>query len=253
VNRIGVYTLFAKEVRRFRKVWIQTVASPLVTTALYFLVFGVALGGRLRSIHGVPYSRFVIPGLVMLAMIHNAFANTSSSFLQAKMNGSIQDVLVAPLSASEILVAYVAAAVARALIVGGLVFGVAALFAGAPLHDPLGTVGFAIAVSTTSASLGLYAAIRAERFDHLSVIPSFVLTPLTFLGGVFYSVDMLPEPWATVSRANPILYMVEGLRASMIGGSEIDPWRSAGVVAALLVGSLLLTHHALRAGRELRP
>jgi len=253
MNAVGVWTLFAKEVRRFSKVWVQTLASPLVATALYFLVFGVALGSRLREIHGVPYVEFVVPGLVMLAMVHNAFANTSSSFLQAKMNGSIQDVLLAPLSPAEIVVAYVAAAVARALAVGALVFAVSSFFVGARVDSLAWTLFFALAVSATSASLGLFAAIEAERFDHLSVIPSFVLTPLTFLGGVFYSIDMLPEPWASASRANPILYMVEGLRSGMLGRADVGRWHAAAVVGALLVLSLFAAHRALRAGRTLRP
>ena len=253
MNPIGMWTLFAKEVRRFSKVWIQTVVSPLVTTALYFLVFGVALGSRLRSIHGLPYMEFVVPGLVLLAMMHNAFANTSSSFLQAKMNGSIQDVLVAPLSASEILGAYVSAAVVRALVVGSLVWSVAALFIGVEMHSVVLTICFAVAVSATSASFGLLAAIQAERFDQVSAIPSFVLTPLTFLGGVFYSLDMLPDTWASLSRANPVLYMVGGLRFGMLGQADVELWQAAVVVLGLLCLSVTGAHLALSRGHRLRP
>jgi ABC-2 type transport system permease protein len=253
VNLIGLRTLFLKEVRRFLKVWIQTVFSPIVTTSLYFLVFGVALGSRLSSIQGVRYIEFVVPGLVMLAMINNAFLNSSSSFLQSKMNGTITRLLSAPIGATEILIAYVGAAMVRALMVGGLVYAVAALFVGVHLHDAAAMLFFALSVSAVAGVLGLLVGIQAERFDYVSAVPSFVLTPLTFLGGVFYAVDMLPEPWRTISLANPILYMVNGLRYSMLGMSDVPILHSVVMVLTVLAALVVATLRVLVRGKKLRP
>jgi ABC-2 type transport system permease protein len=233
-------------------VWQQTVLSPLVTTSLYFLVFGVALGSRLREIDGVPYIEFVIPGLMMLSMITNSFLNTASSLFQSKINGTIIDLLVAPIGTSEFIVAYVAAAAVRALLVGGLVYLVAVVFTGVHIHSVLWTLYFAIAVSMAFALLGLIAAIWSEKFDHLSLFPNFVLTPLTFLGGVFYSVRMLPSPWDAVSRANPILYMVNGLRHGLLGVSDVSVVTSALAVAALCALLFVVTAAMFRSGYKLR-
>jgi len=188
VSTIVLKTLFIKEIRRFSKVWLQTVLSPLVTTSLYFLVFGVALGSRLREISGVPYIQFVVPGLVMMTMIRDSFLNTSSSLFQSKINGTITDILVAPIGAFEMLLAYVGAAMIRAIIVGTLVYLVALTFTWFPLHHIGWTVFFTIFVTATLAMLGIVAALWAERFDHLAIFPNFVLLPLAFLGGVFYSI-----------------------------------------------------------------
>jgi ABC-2 type transport system permease protein len=177
VSPVALKTLFIKEVRRFSKVWLQTVLSPLVTTSLYFLVFGVALGSRLREISGVPYIQFVVPGLVMMTMIRDSFLNTSSSLFQSKINGTITDILVAPIGALEMLLAYVGAAMIRAMIVGSLVYLVALTFTWFPLHHIGWTVFFAVFVTATLAMLGMVAALWAEKFDHLAIFPNFVLLP----------------------------------------------------------------------------
>jgi ABC-2 type transport system permease protein len=251
-NGIGLRTLFGKEVRRFTKVWQQTVFSPLITTSLYFLVFGVALGSRLQTVHGVPYIEFVVPGLVMLAMINAAFLNTSSSLFQSKINGTTVDLLVAPLGPGELLLGYVLAAVLRALVVGLLVWAVAIAFTDLELERPLFTLLFALAVSASFAVFGLLVAIWAVKFDHLAIVPNLVLTPLTFLGGVFYSIDMLPEPWRGLSHANPILYMVNGLRWGMLGQTDV----ALAAVVPAIVGFLALmvaaTWWALSRGWKLR-
>jgi len=252
MNTVALKTLFRKEVARFSKVWLQTVLGPLVTTSLYFLVFGVALGSRLREIDGVPYIAYVVPGLMMLAMINAAFLNTSSSLFQSKVNGTIVDLLVAPVGAVEILVAYVAAAVVRAVLVGLLVYSVATVFLG-PLMVHVGwTVFFALAVTASFALWGLVVAIWAEKFDHLAIFPNLVLTPLTFLGGVFYSVRMLPEPWQTVSRFNPILYMVNGLRAGLVGRSDVPPAMSAVAMTIFLLFAAAAAAGMLRSGYKMR-
>ncbi len=252
VDWIALRTLLSKEVRRFAKVWSQTVVSPLVSTSLYFLVFGVALGSRLRNVGGVPYMEYVVPGLIMLAMINAAFLNTSSSLFQSKINGTVVDLLVAPIGPFEMLVAYLGAAMLRAFIVGTLVYGVAAAFVGPKLAHPGWTLLFSAAVTASFAALGLISALWAEKFDHLAVVPNFVLTPLTFLGGVFYSVQMLPPPWDTLSRLNPILYMVNGLRYGILGVSDVPPGRALILLLTLLLLILAAVARLLARGYKLR-
>ncbi len=252
MSTIALKTLFLKEVRRFSKVWLQTVLSPLVTTSLYFLVFGVALGSRLREISGVPYIQFVVPGLVMMTMIRDSFLNTSSSLFQSKINGTITDILVAPIGALEMLLAYVGAAMIRAVIVGTLVYLVALSFTWFRLHHVGWTLFFGIFVPATLALLGMIAALWAQKFDHLAIFPNFVLLPLAFLGGVFYSIDLLPEPWNTVSRLNPLLYMVNGLRYGFLGVADVSPVTSAGVVLMSFLVVLGAASALLRSGYNLR-
>jgi ABC-2 type transport system permease protein len=252
MSAIALKTLFLKEVRRFSKVWLQTVLSPLVTTSLYFLVFGVALGSRLREISGVPYIQFVVPGLVMMTMIRDSFLNTSSSLFQSKINGTITDILVAPIGAFEMVLAYVGAAMIRAIIVGTLVYLVALSFTWFPLHHIGWTLFFGIFVPATLALLGMIAALWAQKFDHLAIFPNFVLLPLAFLGGVFYSIDLLPEPWNTVSRLNPLLYMVNGLRYGFLGVADVSPVTSAGVVLVSFLVVLGAASALLRSGYNLR-
>ncbi|TVR02103.1 MAG: ABC transporter permease [Deltaproteobacteria bacterium] len=249
---IGLRALFAKEVRRFAKVWLQTVFSPLITTSLYFLVFGVALGTRMGEIHGVPYIRFVIPGLMMLAMISNAFLNCSSSLFQSRINGTITDILVSPLGTAELLGAFVGAGVLRGLIVGSLVWLVAAFFVSPDIHHAGWMLYFSVTVCLSFAMLGLAVACLAQKYDHLAIVPSFVLTPMTFLGGVFYSIDMLPEPWRSVSLANPMLYMVNGLRYGLVGSSDVPILTAALAVLLLVTASTTAAAWLLARGRNLR-
>ncbi|MEM8606855.1 MAG: ABC transporter permease [Myxococcota bacterium] len=252
MNRIALRTLLIKELRRFSKVWMQTVLSPLVTTSLYFLVFGVALGSRLREISGVPYIQFVVPGLVMMTMVRDSFLNTSSSLFQSKINGTILDLLVAPIGASEILVSYVVAAICRAVITGALVLVVALLFTWFPIYHVGWAVFFALFVPATFALLGIVSALWAEKFDHLAIFPNFVLLPLAFLGGVFYSIDMLPEPWNAISRVNPLLYMVNGLRFGFLGVADVSPMASGIVVLISFVVLLVTATILLQRGYKLR-
>ena len=252
MNTIGFKTLFVKETRRFLKVPGQTIAQPVITTALYFLVFGFALGGSVRSIDGVSYVRFIVPGLVMLALIQNAFLNTASSMFIAKMQGTIVDLLVAPLSPGELLGAFTLAALARGLIVGGIVWLVAAVFTGFGVAHPLWVGAFAVLVAIDFALFGLVVAIWSDKFEQLNLVPTFVITPLTFLGGVFYSARMLPEPWATMTRLNPILYMVEGLRYGIIGRADASPWLGLLIIAVLTVVGSAGVWRMLATGYKLR-
>jgi ABC-2 type transport system ATP-binding protein len=249
---LGLRTLYRKEVKRFLRVPGQTVLSPLITTALYFVVFGWSLGGRLREVEGVPYIRFLVPGLVMLGIINNSFLNTSSSMFIMKLQGTIVDLLVTPLGYLEILAAFVTAGATRALLVGGLTWATAALFVGPSVPHPIEAVLAGLLVSVAFAAAGLIVALWADKFEQVNFIPTFVITPLAFLGGVFYSAAMLPPAFRVVLHLNPIYYMIESMRYALIGHTSEPPWIGFGVLfalAALMVGWALVL---LRRGYKLR-
>ena len=252
MNVVGFQTLFRKETRRFLRVPGQTLAQPIVTTALYFLVFGYALGGRVREVDGVSYSRFIVPGLMLLGLSQNAFLNTSSSMFIAKLQGTIVDLLVAPLGVTDLLLAFTLAAVLRGMLVGGIVWVISALFTGFSVSHPVWVVVFGLLVGATFGLVGLVVAIWSDKFEQLNIVPTFIITPLTFLGGVFYSAEMLPPPWSYVSRVNPVLYMVEGLRYGVVGVSSSSPWLGLAVTGGIGVVSLLLAVWMLSTGYKLR-
>jgi ABC-2 type transport system permease protein len=248
----GFWTLFAKEVRRFLRVPGQTLLSPVVTTVLYFVVFGWSLGGRLREVEGIPYARFIVPGLVALGVVSNAYSNTASSLFVMKLQGTVVDLLVSPLGYGEILWAFVGAAVLRGLIVGGVMWGVAGIFEGFHVAHPAAALGVVLLAAVLFAALGLMTAIWASSFEQVNFIPTFFITPLTFLGGVFYSVEMLPPAFRRFTLANPIFYMVDGLRYGMLGISDAAPWTGAALLAGLTALALAGAYALLRSGYELR-
>ncbi|HEY5089234.1 MAG TPA: ABC transporter permease [Polyangia bacterium] len=252
MNSIGLRTLFAKETRRFLKVPGQTLAQPVVTTTLYFLVFGYALGGRVREVDGIPYIRFIVPGLILLTLTQNAFLNTSSSMFIAKLQGTIVDLLVAPLGVVDLMIAFLAAAVLRGLMTGTLVWLIAGVFTGFGVVHPIWVLTYMLLVAMAFASIGLAVAIWSDKFEQLNVIPTFILTPLTFLGGVFYSAHMLPKPWDTVTRFNPILYMVEGLRFGFLGASSTSPWLGLAITGGVATIATALGAWMLHTGYKLR-
>lgn len=248
----GSWTLFRKEILRFWGIAGQTIVSPIVTTMLYFLVFGYSLGDRLREIDGIPYIDFLVPGLVLLAMVTNAYINSAFSLFIAKVHGTIVDILVTPLSYLQLLTAYVAAAMVRSVLIGSIIWGVAMAMGADSLYNVPLTLLFMLLVSMAFGLLGVVVAIVATDFDHINFLPSFLITPLTFLGGVFYSIQMLPEPWDTVSKFNPVLYMVNGLRYGMTGVSDVPWWHGVLVLGAMiaLFGGIAL--HLLKTGSRLR-
>ena len=249
----GVQTLFVREVRRFMRVPGQTLAAPLVSTGLYLLVFGYALGNRLKMMHGVPYLEYITPGLVMLGVITNAFLNSTSSMIGMKFQGTLVDLLVTPLSHLEISVAMIGAAVVRGVLVGSLTWAVAVLAQG-QLHvaHPLLALAFPILSGIGLGALGLLTGIWAEKFEQVNFVPTFLIMPLTFLGGVFYDVRELPEPFSTISHLNPILYLVEGMRFGLIGSSGVDPMIGLGFVSGLDALAVLACVLVLRSGWKLR-
>lgn len=250
---LGLRTLFTKEYRRFMKVPGQTLASPVVSTVLYLLVFGYALGGRLRDVAGVPYFDFIVPGLMVLGITSNAFLNSSSSLMGMKLTGTIVDLLVTPLTYGEMVVAMVAAAALRGLYVGGLIWLCAVVTRGdVHVAHPFYALAFPVCAAIGFGAIGMLTGLWADRFEQLNFVPAFVLTPLTFLGGVFYDVRALPAALQAASHANPILYLVEGMRAGLIGTSAVDP--AIGLLALAAGSGLLLLACllVLRSGWKLR-
>ncbi len=248
----GFMTLFYKELLRFWKVSFQTVAAPILTTLLYLLVFGHALAGQVRVYDAVPYNTFLVPGLAMMAVLQNSFANSSSSLIQSKITGNLVFVLLPPLSHFEIFAAYVGAAVVRGLVVGAGVLAATAPFVGLSCQHPLWVLLFAVAGASILATLGLIAGIWVDKFDQLAGFQNFVIVPLTFLAGVFYSVHSLPVFWQKVSHLNPFFYMIDGFRFGFFGVSDVMPAASLGIALAFLVGLAACTLALLKSGYKLR-
>lgn len=235
INWIGVWTLYLKEVQRFRKILVQTIAAPVVTTLLFYFVFALALGGSARAVGDVPFLAFLAPGLIIMSMAQNAFANSSSSLLSAKMQGNIVDILMPPLSASELTIGFVMGGVTRGLVVGFVTALVVYFFAPLHVHSIVFIVLHAILGCVMLSTLGVLGAIWAEKFDHMAAVTNFIITPLTFLSGTFYSVERLPETWHFVAHLNPFFYMIDGFRYGFIGHAD----GSLAVGLAVMVGACL--------------
>jgi len=232
VNWAGLQTLYVREVRRFFKVGMQTLAAPVVTALLYMLVFVVAVGGG-REVHGVPYGAFVAPGLVMMQVLGNAFANSSSSLLQAKFNGLMGDFMTPPLSPVELLVGFGAGAATRGIFVGAIAFAAVIPFAGFHLAQPWAVVYFGLGAAMIMGFLGIMAGLWSEKFDHMAAVTNFVIMPMTFLSGTFYLVEKLPEPFRSASHYNPIFYLIDGFRYGFIGRAESSLAVGAALTAVL--------------------
>lgn len=245
-------TLCYKELLRFFKVGFQTVAAPVLTALLYLVIFGHALEGRLDVYPGLRYSAFLVPGLVMMSVLQNAFANSSSSLIQSKITGNIVFVLLSPISYAEFFAAYVVAAVVRGLVVGGGVLAVTAWFVDLRLEAPLWAFAFALLGAALLGSLGLVAAVVSDKIDQVAAFQNFVIVPLTFLSGVFYSIQTLPPFWQRLSHANPFFYMVDGFRYGFFGASDFPPAASLAIVFASLLAVCSATLVLLRSGYKLR-
>ncbi len=249
---MGFRTLVYKETLRFWKVATQTVAAPVLTAMLYLLVFGHVLEGHVEVHPGVSYTAFLIPGLVMMSVLQNAFANSSSSLIQSKITGNLVFVLLTPLSHWEIFSAYVLASVVRGLAVGAGVFAVTFWFADLTFAAPLWIVVFALLGAAMLGTMGLIAGIWAEKFDQLAAFQNFLIMPATFLSGVFYSIHSLPPFWQSVSHLNPFFYMIDGFRYGFFGKSDINPAISLAIVGSFLILLALLSIRLLKSGYRLR-
>ena len=249
---VGFQTLLYKEVLRFWKVAFQTVCAPVLTAVMYLLVFGHALQGRVEIYEGVGFTRFLIPGLVMMSVLQNAFANSSSSLIQSKITGNLVFILLPPLSHWEIISAYVLAAVVRGVVVGAGVFVITAWFAHLSFVAPLWILVFALLGAGILGTMGVIAGIWAEKFDQLAAFQNFLIMPLTFLSGVFYSIHSLPPFWLTVSHFNPFFYMIDGFRHGFFGQSDISPWTSLAIVSVFFVVLAAVAVNLLKRGYNLR-
>lgn len=245
-HRIALQTILFKEIHRFIRIWPQTVLPAAITTSLYFLIFGTLVGDRIGMMGGMAYRDFIVPGVVLMTVITNAYSNVVSSFFSTKFQRHIEELLIAPVPNWVILAGYVGGGVARGLVVGGVVAAIAALFSDVrPAHPELVAVVFLL-TATLFALAGFINAVYAKSFDDISIIPNFVLTPLVYLGGVFYTIDLLPPFWQTLSLSNPILYMVNAFRYGFLGVSDIDlvqAYTITGGFILLLVGWALWLLH----------
>jgi len=248
----GFATLLYKELLRFWKVAFQTVGGPVLSALLYVVIFSQALGGHVRVFDGVPYTAFLVPGLVMMSVLQNAFANSSSSLIQSKVTGNLVFVLLAPLSHVEFFAAYVLASAVRGLVVGLGVLAVTAWFVELSVVAPLWAFAFALLGSLLLGVLGLLAGLWADKFDQIAAFQNFLILPLTMLSGVFYSIHSLPESWQAVSHLNPFFYMIDGFRYGFFGASDFSPAASLAVVAVSLALLSALTLRLLKNGYKLR-
>jgi len=249
----GAPTLFRKEVLRFWKVAFQTVAAPGATAVMYLLIFGHVLEDKVQVFQGVGYTSFLIPGLVMMSVLQNSFANSSSSLIQSKVTGNLVFLLVSPLSHWAWFVAYVGASVVRGLVVGAGVFLVTVWFAPPAFAQPLWIIVFAALGAGMLGALGLIAGLWADKFDQMAAFQNFIIMPMTFLSGVFYSVHSLPPFWLQASHLNPFFYMIDGFRRGFFGTSDVSPWLSLGIVGTAFVVVSAIALHLLKTGYKIRP
>jgi ABC-2 type transport system permease protein len=249
LNAVAVKTLIRKEMIRVMRIWVQTIVPPAITMTLYFIIFGSLIGRRIGTMDGFDYMQYIAPGLIMMSVITNSYGNVVSSFFGAKFGRHLEEMLVSPMSNAAIIIGHVAGGVLRGLMVGALVTVIALFFTRLQVQHPLITISIVLLSSTVFALAGFINAIFAKKFDDISIIPTFVLTPLTYLGGVFYSISLLPEFWQTASMANPILYMVNAFRYGILGTSDIGIGHAYGIlvafVALLFSACLYLMNHGV--------
>ena len=249
---IAFRTILVKEIRRFLRIWIQTILPPAITTALYFIIFGQLIGSQIGAIAGYSYMDYIVPGLILMAVITNAYGNVVSSFYGAKFSHYVEELLIAPIPNGLILVGYVAGGLARGLTVGAVVTVVAMFFTTVQVHNLAVVLSVVVLTSVLFSLGGFINAIYAKSFDDISLIPTFVLTPLTYLGGIFYSIDMLPPFWRDVSLLNPILYMINAFRYGLLGVSDIPLGTALGVTLLFIVALFAYALFLLQRGVGLK-
>jgi ABC-2 type transport system permease protein len=249
----GLIALSSREVARVLKLWTQTVAAPIISSALFILVFGLSLGGRIREIHGVPYEQFIVPGLIAMGMAQAAYANNSSSVFQARFDRYLNDVLAAPMRGWEVNLGLNLGGVVRALLIGGGLFAIAVPLTGVPVREPLVLVLSIVLLLALFCSFGVVVGVYAESWDQSAFVTNLVILPLSFLGGVFYSVASLPSPWEELSRLNPLHYLIDAVRYGFLGHSDTSIWLSLGVTAAIAAASVAWSVWLFTTGRRLKP
>lgn len=249
---IAFYTILVREIRRFTRIWPQTLLPPAITMSLYFAIFGNLIGGRIGEMGGFSYMQYIVPGLIMMSVITNSYSNVSSSFFSAKFQHSIQELLVSPTPNWVILLGYVLGGVARGLFVGAVVTILSLFFTHMHLQNAFLTIGVVCLTAILFSLGGFVNAIYARNFDDVSIVPTFILTPLTYLGGVFYSIDLLPDFWQKVSLLNPVLYMVNAFRYGILGVSDINVYVALVIVVVFIVVLFTFGLHLLNKGKGIR-
>lgn len=245
-------TIFRKEIKRYLRIWTQTLLPSSITMSLYFVIFGTLIGSRIGEMGGFTYMQFVVPGLIMMAIVTNSYSNVVSSFFGAKFNHSVEELLVSPTPNYVILLGYVAGGVSRGMLVAIVVTLVSFFFTRLSIHSYLTVITVVLMTSTLFALAGFINAVYANSFDDISIIPTFVLTPLIYLGGVFYSMDLLPEFWANVSKLNPLVYVVNAFRYGVLGVSDVSLPLAFGMIGLFTVIAFSYCMHLLNTGKRLR-
>lgn len=245
-------TILRKEIKRYLRIWTQTLLPSAITMSLYFVIFGTLIGSRIGEMGGFSYMQFVVPGLIMMAIVTNSYSNVVSSFFGSKFNHSVEELLVSPTPNYVILMGYVVGGVTRGLLVAVVVTLVSLFFTDMQIHSYLVVVSVVLMTSILFALAGFINAVYANSFDDISIIPTFVLTPLIYLGGVFYSMDLLPDFWAGVSRLNPLVYVVNAFRYGVLGVSDVNLWFAFGMIALFTVVAFSYCMHLLNSGKRLR-
>lgn len=251
-NLTAFKTIITKEVLRFLRIWVQTLIPPAITMTLYFVIFGNLIGGAIGEMGGFKYIEYITPGLIMMSVITNSYSNVVAAFFNAKMYGHVQEMLISPVPNHVILLGYIGGGMARGLTVGLIVTVVSLFFSELNIKHPLLTIGIVMMTSMLFSIAGFINAVYARNFDDISIIPTFVLTPLTYLGGVFYSIDLLSDFWQTVSLANPVLYMVNGFRYGILGVSDINPIMSFGLILIFIAALYYIAYQLLKNGVGIR-
>jgi ABC-2 type transport system permease protein len=251
-NLIGFNTIVDREMTRVLRIWVQTLVPPAITMTLYFIIFGSLIGRRVGQVGGFDYMAYIAPGLIMMQVLTNAYTNVVSSFYGAKFGRHIEELLVSPLPSGYIIMGYVTGGVLRGLLVGGLVTVIALFFTDLRLVHPLVTFSTVLLTAIVFSLGGLINAVYSKKFDDVTIIPTFILTPLTYLGGVFYSIQMLPEPWQTISKANPILYMVNAFRYGILGQSDINIYTAYSIILLFMVALYAFSYYLLERGVGMR-
>jgi ABC-2 type transport system permease protein len=249
---VAFLTLVTKEIRRFVRIWPQTLLPPAITMSLYFVIFGNLVGSRIGDMGGFDYMQYIVPGLIMMSVIQNSYGNVVSSFFSTKFQHSIEEMMVSPMPAHVILTGYMVGGIARGLMVGGIVTVLSLFFTHLTLQHAWITLSVVVMTAALFSLGGFINAVFARNFDDISIIPNFVLTPLTYLGGVFYSLELLPDFWRTVTLANPIVYMVNAFRYGILGVSDVNVYTSLGTIALFVLGFYILALWLLRRGTGIR-
>ncbi len=252
-NHHGVWALYKFEMARFKRTAWQSVVAPVLTTTLYFVVFGAAIGSRIQEMDGIDYGAFIVPGLIMMTLLMQSIFNGSFGIYFPKFTGTVYELLSAPISYAEAVLAYVGAAATKSIILGLIMLFTASFFVELNIQHPVWMMVFLILIATTFSLFGFILGIWAKNFEQLSMVPTLIITPLTFLGGAFYSIDLLPGVWRTISLFNPVVYLVSGFRWSFYGSADVSVWVSLSMTLAFLAICMAITAYIFKTGYRLKP